>query len=256
MTFCKATQDGARVNPKSCNHFEKRSATDSDWGGQSEARTNRTSCNSGLSKNYPRFQTATPLTGFNNELVEISVLFTYAFYLAVKINQKAFATVMTSLKMVTYVRLGGLLCKRFKFCHMYLLRCSWKNAMQTLGPLLLTFIMMKVRNGLMGVTQKTTLRAGSYQAWGHDNSRALFSLRNKGHFLKIKRALLRSLQLLGARAPSAPGSYVYGHSNYDTSTFTLKTGTKLFPIDLITRYGHHQPRSQGVLTSYPDHDAE
>ena len=41
-------QSGAKVNPKSCNHFEKRSATASDWGGKSEAKTNPTSCNSGL----------------------------------------------------------------------------------------------------------------------------------------------------------------------------------------------------------------
>ena len=43
-----AMQDGAKVDLKSCNHFEKRSVTASDWGGQSEAKTT-TSCNSGLS---------------------------------------------------------------------------------------------------------------------------------------------------------------------------------------------------------------
>ena len=43
----KAKQGGAKVDPKPCNHFEKRSATASDWGAQSEAKTNPTSCNSG-----------------------------------------------------------------------------------------------------------------------------------------------------------------------------------------------------------------
>ena len=44
----------AKVNPKSCNHLEKRSATASDWGGQSEAKTNPTSCDSGLKGNFTR----------------------------------------------------------------------------------------------------------------------------------------------------------------------------------------------------------
>ena len=45
---------------------------------------------------------------------------------------------------------------------------------------------------------------------GHGTSRALF-LKKKGAISKDKRALLCLLQNLGgARAPSAPGSYVYG----------------------------------------------
>ena len=47
------------------------------------------------------------------------------------------------------------------------------------------------------------------QTCGHDTSRALFSLRNREHFLTIQRGLLRSLQNLGGHvSPVAPRSYV------------------------------------------------
>ena len=48
---------------------------------------------------------------------------------------------------------------------------------------------------------------------GHKTLRALFSLREKGHFPKIKRVLLCLLQNLGGSGghmpPAPPGSYVY-----------------------------------------------
>ena len=44
---------------------------------------------------------------------------------------------------------------------------------------------------------------------GAQHFEGTFFFRKRGHFLKIKWAFLCLLQNLGARAPSAPGSYVY-----------------------------------------------
>ena len=48
------------------------------------------------------------------------------------------------------------------------------------------------------------------QTWGHDTSRARFSLRRRGHVLNMKRALLCLLKNLGGGhvPPVPPGSYV------------------------------------------------
>ena len=54
----------------------------------------------------------------------------------------------------------------------------------------------------------STLETGTLEASqtrGHDTSKALFSLRKRGHFLRMKRALLCLLQSLGGRTcPQCP----------------------------------------------------
>ena len=48
------------------------------------------------------------------------------------------------------------------------------------------------------------------QTWEGTTSRGHFFLKKKGHFLKIKRALLCLLQNLGGHVPPVPpGSYLY-----------------------------------------------
>ena len=66
---------------------------------------------------------------------------------------------------------------------------------------------------------------------GAQHFKSTFSLRKRGHFLKIRRALLCLLQNLGGVcAPVPPGSYVYGFSSECNVTFTKKLIYRIVPL--------------------------
>ena len=72
----------------------------------------------------------------------------------------------------------------------------------------------KPGTGMESGTLAGTLGA-SQTPGGHDTPRALFSLRERGHFLKTKRHIVYC-KILGGTCPSAPGSYVYEFSSIQT----------------------------------------
>ena len=77
---------------------------------------------------------------------------------------------------------------------------------------------------------------GSISSWGGTTLRGHFSLRKKGHYLKIKRAHLRLLQNLGGHVPPVPpGSYVYVYLALPCRIYTILTGwnTLVFKFGLI-----------------------